>query len=490
MRAMKGLLLGSAAGLIAVTGAQAADLPVKAKPVEYVKVCSLYGAGFYYVPGTDTCLKFGMYLRSDHMYNVGPGTYNLPGTAQYFDRRDTRNYNYRARMALSTDWRTQTDYGTLRAYALLIFQQDSADATAQGVAGLHRAFIQWAGFTVGHAVSYFDFFNGAAYGYSPSIWIGSTGVVGTDLIAYTWQLGNGFSASINIEDGRTGRAATVINAQAAAQLTVGGNVNSAQALPTPDIAGSIRVDQAWGSAQVMAALHNINATYYSLPGVALGAGAAGTTDYGHPGSAWGWAVGAGFKINNAFGIPRDNIEFQIDYAEGATSYIYSIYYSNAWYGSGRSVGLGWASDGIYINGSGVEKTEAWGFAAAYQHHWSPQWRTSVVGGYTEINYSATARGWLCGAAGTGTGTIIGGVTTGTFSNCNPDFSMTALSTRTAWTPHPTLEIGLDLIWAHLDTAFAGTVNLPVAGARPSGIYTVEDQDYYGLVFRFQKTILP
>ena len=43
MRALKGILLSSAAGLAAVAGAQAADLPVKAKPVEYVKVCSLYG---------------------------------------------------------------------------------------------------------------------------------------------------------------------------------------------------------------------------------------------------------------------------------------------------------------------------------------------------------------------------------------------------------------------------------------------------------------
>ena len=50
------LLLGSAAGLVAVSAGQAADLPVKAKPVEYVKVCSLYGAGFYYMPGTDICL--------------------------------------------------------------------------------------------------------------------------------------------------------------------------------------------------------------------------------------------------------------------------------------------------------------------------------------------------------------------------------------------------------------------------------------------------
>ena len=54
MKMVKSLLLGSAAGLVAVAGAQAADLPVKAKPVEYVKICSIYGAGFFYIPGTDT----------------------------------------------------------------------------------------------------------------------------------------------------------------------------------------------------------------------------------------------------------------------------------------------------------------------------------------------------------------------------------------------------------------------------------------------------
>ena len=63
MKMVKSLLLGSAAGLIAVAGAQAADMPVKAKPAEYVKICSLYGAGFYYIPGTDTCIKIGGYVR-------------------------------------------------------------------------------------------------------------------------------------------------------------------------------------------------------------------------------------------------------------------------------------------------------------------------------------------------------------------------------------------------------------------------------------------
>ena len=59
----KSLLLGTAAGFVAVAGAQAADMPVKAAPVNYVKICSLYGDGFYYIPGTDTCLKMGGYLQ-------------------------------------------------------------------------------------------------------------------------------------------------------------------------------------------------------------------------------------------------------------------------------------------------------------------------------------------------------------------------------------------------------------------------------------------
>ena len=59
MKVAKKLILGSAAGLLAIGGAQAADLPVKAKAVEYVKICSLYGAGFFYIPGTDTCIQLG-----------------------------------------------------------------------------------------------------------------------------------------------------------------------------------------------------------------------------------------------------------------------------------------------------------------------------------------------------------------------------------------------------------------------------------------------
>ncbi|MCP4135749.1 MAG: porin, partial [bacterium] len=61
---IKSLLLGSAAALIAVSGAQAADaVMVEPEPVEYVRICDAYGAGFFYIPGTETCLKFSGYVR-------------------------------------------------------------------------------------------------------------------------------------------------------------------------------------------------------------------------------------------------------------------------------------------------------------------------------------------------------------------------------------------------------------------------------------------
>src|SRR5689334_1863935 len=120
MRMVKSLLLGSAAGLVAVAGAQAADLPVKAKPVEYVKVCSLYGAGFWYVPGTDTCLKIGSFVRVQTSWNttgsdVPQGAGNADGAGRQ-TRTDTANFGFRVRSGVSVDLRTQTEYGTLRSY--------------------------------------------------------------------------------------------------------------------------------------------------------------------------------------------------------------------------------------------------------------------------------------------------------------------------------------------------------------------------------------
>src|SRR6266702_672655 len=106
MKMVKSLILGSAAGILAMSGAQAADLPVKAKAVEYVRICSLYGAGFYYIPGTDTCIKFSGYVRSDTVFG-GSGDYNFQqGVNAGSNNRLTNYYSTRARMDFNVDTRT------------------------------------------------------------------------------------------------------------------------------------------------------------------------------------------------------------------------------------------------------------------------------------------------------------------------------------------------------------------------------------------------
>src|SRR5208282_5341405 len=115
MKMVKSLLLGSAASLAAVTMGQAADLPVKAKPVEYVKVCSLYGAGFYYMPGTDLCIKVGGYVRAEAGWGYN-GNMTWGGFNGNANVRTTSNLALKARGYITADVRSQTDYGTARGY--------------------------------------------------------------------------------------------------------------------------------------------------------------------------------------------------------------------------------------------------------------------------------------------------------------------------------------------------------------------------------------
>src|SRR3954452_4302327 len=259
MRIGKSLLLGSAAGIAAVAGAQAADLPVKAKPVEYVKVCSLYGAGFYYVPGTDICLKVGAYFRAEYAYgNVGGSLTNLDQSGA--DGQRTRliggdNYQQRARAFIFLDSRQQTAYGTLRAYMNIGNTNDIPNVTGTSTSGVYanRAFIQLAGFTWGIATSYYDFYSSPATSYSVP-WSSDTGDGGWKVAAYTAQLGNGLSASLSFEEPRR---QIVANASVATGCTVGAlpTQDELRAVQFPDVVANLRVDQAWGSAQIMGALH-------------------------------------------------------------------------------------------------------------------------------------------------------------------------------------------------------------------------------------------
>src|SRR5262245_20277734 len=278
---LKRLRLGTAAGLVAVAGAQAADMPVKAAPVQYVKICSLYGDGFYYIPGTDTCLKMGGYVRVQAEYNMGGGGVvagdnagGMLGQAR-FDRVDTNDINYRVRGAISWDVRQQTEYGTLRTY--IRFGAENTTPNNTGAGGTFapfwdRAFIQFAGFTVGRSQSFFDLFAyGGGMSYHNVRTSGDTGASGQNLWAYTAQFGNGFSGSLSLEDPATRKGGGTVDVNVAGFFAANGGgipdnafaINGAAgAAPTafgfrmPDIIINGRVDQAWGFAGISGAIHD------------------------------------------------------------------------------------------------------------------------------------------------------------------------------------------------------------------------------------------
>ncbi len=97
MTIVKRFLFCTAASVVMLAGAHAADLPVKAGKIEYVKVCSLYGAGFYYIPGTDTCVRIGGAMNILTTFNGnpfdGPMWQGGPGGANSYNRNYFQTLN-------------------------------------------------------------------------------------------------------------------------------------------------------------------------------------------------------------------------------------------------------------------------------------------------------------------------------------------------------------------------------------------------------------
>src|SRR4051812_38740469 len=241
-----------------------------AKPVEYVKVCSLYGAGFYYIPGTDICMKVGGYVRWQETANPGSNISGGPffGTGGRATPVDSQDFAQRTRAIATFDTRQQTAYGTLRTYLLIGFNQDSTSGpTTAPTVYMTRGFIQIAGFTFGKATSFFDFTSTAAVAYNAGMLHNSdTGDAGHMIASYTAQFGNGLSATIGAEQARR-RGTVNLNASTAEfNMTalstgcndLGGLQGTATSTTTcsvglQDFVGNIRLDQAWGSAQLSVA---------------------------------------------------------------------------------------------------------------------------------------------------------------------------------------------------------------------------------------------
>ena len=493
MKMVKSLLLGSAAGVVAVTAGQAADLPVKAKPVEYVKVCSLYGAGFYYMPGTDLCIKIGGWMRfeASDMSNgsLTWGTYN--GAT---NQRTTSNLTLRARGYITADVRNQTAYGTARAYlAVGLSTNDVGLNTAANQFSANRAFVQWAGFTAGITQSFYDYYSVPAATYSGGYFPASdTGDPGWLVFAYTAQFGNGFSATLAEEERRitqiidqnsaqpgagfTGAGGTIVpgsyfNALTTNAVTAAGvaadATGAAAILPSDgayggmqmgDVVANLRLDQAWGGGQIMGALHEVNASYYSA---ANAAGSNPGVNNGHPGDDWGFAVGAGLKINFPTIAPGDYFQSQVNYTQGALRYVFFTPNTNWGALAGNKEAYGVMSDAVYGGtiGTGtatsLQLTTGWNVNASYEHYWTPQWHQSLFGGYGAVSYNSTANAMLCQVAGFGAGFGSGAAATG---SCNNNWQTWWVGSRLQWDITKTFYLGVEGLYQDLQSA------TPAAGA--------------------------
>jgi hypothetical protein len=539
MTMVKSLVLGSAAALFAVGGAQAADLPVKAKAVEYVRVCSLYGAGFWYIPGTDTCIKIGGYLRVDSTFDGGAhGAPDWSGDGgqrnRYFD-----NFVSRSRLALQVDTRTATEYGVVRTFGQADFQFNNfgtantnasslAFALPGGLSGsvlngegggyvpVEFLFMQFAGFTFGKSASaYSTPWQSFLANTSASFLGGQDSSSGVNNIQYTAQFGNGVSASISLEDPSVQDRTALLNLSVAGTVTGAGG-NAYGGTHVPDIVGNIRVDQAWGLFQISAAAHDVNASYNVL-------GASGAPNNlsaisGHPDDKWGGSVMAALQIKNLPTGPGDDIKLDASYAKGDTKNVISTLSPSPNFamfgGSNRayqSIGIGQTADGVFapvglglgggglagIGGSGdIKLVESYGFRGAFNHNWDAYWSSGLFGSASAVRYNGTA------GAGTGFGDLnsakgqwcasyitankLTAANTSADFSCNPDYNVYQLGFITRWTPVKNLTFSGEVGWFHLDQKMTGTAALTPTAPMPATTYEFKDQDTVYLQVRAQR----
>ncbi|WP_182087181.1 porin [Aureimonas sp. ME7] len=202
MAHLKHLFLGTAAALVAVSGARAADaiVAVEPEPVDYVRVCDVYGKGFYYIPGTETCLSVGGYVR--FQVNVaGDPAVNLEG--------DDYQVASRVRARLNFDAREETELGTLRAFARL--QATNTSGGSNGV-DINQAYIQLGGLLLGYRDS---LWSSGIGGIEDGLLTDTDLVVGdfnTNQASYTFTSG-GFAATLGIEDDGTGDVVPDVHAK-------------------------------------------------------------------------------------------------------------------------------------------------------------------------------------------------------------------------------------------------------------------------------------
>ncbi|RFB80837.1 porin [Methylovirgula sp. 4M-Z18] len=424
---MRGFLKYGAAALAVVgaSGAYAADLPSKkAAPAEYVKVCSVHGTGYFYIPGTDTCLQIGGYVRVTYIgMNVGNTatlTYKGPSgvTPQSSHAQNATGFSLRA--VTTFDARTTTAYGTLRSY-MKFYMANTSGANPLGYSlsspfSVKFGFVQWAGITAGRAQSMFDFYADD---------LGQDDVRGPDktvnMLAYTATFGNGFSATLAIEDSQS---TGTVPALTTATNTV--SAYSYEGTRQPDVIANVRVDQSWGAAQLSGIYNDQNV----LASSDLGA---------FHKSASGWGVLGGVQIKLPMIAPGDVLWLQSAYMHGILSR-QTQGNPRGWQYSGSSQSNGYGSqkgwivsdyETLVVNNS-VKMPTSYSAVLAFKHNWSAQWASSLEASYLNVRYPSAVTG--------------GAKTKALTSNWNE----WRVGGGLYWMPVTGLTIGADLYYTRLD----------------------------------------
>jgi len=501
MNTIKSLVMGSAAVLAAVGSAQAADLPVKAKAVEYVKVCSLYGAGFYYIPGTDTCIRIGGYVRADIAYNAGASDDPFYSGVNAANSRLKNDYVTRGRLKLNIDTRTATDYGVVRTFAVFAPQfTTGTDTQANGGQKVEAAFIQFAGFTFGRSNSAYALpWNGyPGNNLGEGLFGGPNYDSSVSNAQYTFEFGNGLSASLGVDAQEQVNRSQIVNLQGG--LTPTGTNVTAGPITTPgtngfyrasnavDVVGNIKFDQAWGLVQLSAAAHEINSVYY---------GAAGTAETaGHPDDKWGFAVTGGLQLKNLPTGPGDDLKISGTYTQGALRYLFGesggltqnfAIFSGGGGGAYNNLAVATLSDALYTGASssaaghtGLILTTGYGFNAGFNHNWNKNWSTSVFGSWSHVDYNDQASNLYCTAyrANAGTASL----------NCNPDFTVEQIGLQQVWRPVKDLAFTAEARWINVSSGVTGIsgANFAPGGTKPTATYNLKDQDIFSGIFRVQR----
>ncbi|THD48278.1 MAG: porin [Bradyrhizobium sp.] len=383
MTLIKSLLLGSSATLIAVAGAQAADLPTKkgAPAAEYVKVCKIGGVAGFIIPGSDTCLKISGGAR--FMIDAGNvGTQwkqNFDNTPASSAAKYRNSFGISARADLGLDAASNTAYGLLTAHIDLHWDQGSGlelagDIPPNGAGSyINQAYLQWAGLTAGIKPSYFDYIGGGET-WNNIISPDHTGT-GVPLIAYTASFGGGFAATIAAEQNAGSGGVSYVNGMPGST----GPDFTALGIQAPDIVAALDLTQGWGSAHLAGVLHNVRLEGHS-----------GTTSADDI-DQWGYAITGGVGFNLPSLGAGDLFKVQGTYTHEAINY--SGFNSEGW-GTGFNLngnGLIYQFADAY-EGGGRQWTvpSTWGIAAIAELHLTPQFAIDPEISYGTISWGSHA----------------------------------------------------------------------------------------------------